>query len=326
MSPSDKNRDPRRSVSDPRIFFPSADPELIYLGNGQEDPPTSVRGRQALLLVERRTGRLRQALFGQTIIQGTCLPNKKCYLTSSSNNTFFVWDETRLAFERTLKFPAPYRPRWVFPDATGDTLYLGFDGKPRIERLDAVTLNGLTERTIDQSRAGGLAYLLRDPTSGELYALTEEVILNDRPITRLTADLQAVASFRLPWLRLLCGQGYLISMVIDNDRKELYATAILDGAVYIFDLTSGRYVGQVPVGVGVRQLAYDAVGHRLFASNYVDGTITVLDMTTRQSTDRIFIGKRAREMFYDSTNDRLYATSVNGWLEIDVSAGKKPGV
>ena len=78
---------------------------------------------------------------------------------------------------------------------------------------------------------------------------------------------------------------------LSPDGKELWVTSLLDDCVYIYDVSSRKFVGKVPTGGGPNWVAFKPDGKYLYVSNTDSDDVSVIDVKKRTEITRVKVGK-----------------------------------
>ena len=80
-------------------------------------------------------------------------------------------------------------------------------------------------------------------------------------------------------------------LALTPDGKELWVTSLLDDRVYIYDVKSKKFVGNVPTGGGPNWLAFTPEGKLVCVSNTDSDDVSVIAVKGRKELTRIKVGK-----------------------------------
>ncbi|HPM77560.1 MAG TPA: hypothetical protein PK961_10745 [bacterium] len=111
---------------------------------------------------------------------------------------------------------------------------------------------------------------------------------------------------------------YGFFLEIDPTGRQLFFTSFFTGELLIFDLDSLAIAQRVPLGLTVRDLAWDAKRRLLYVVNYYAGELLVYDPQRHQVMRRYDVGSIARHPVFDSTGDELLIRSNVGIFALDL--------
>jgi YVTN family beta-propeller protein len=72
-----------------------------------------------------------------------------------------------------------------------------------------------------------------------------------------------------------------------------------DNTVSVIDTTTNAVINTIPVGDGLREIAYDSINHRMYIGNFDDNTVSVINLCPRPQLQQ------------QSTNDIITTTGNN---------------
>ena len=102
-------------------------------------------------------------------------------------------------------------------------------------------------------------------------------------------------------------------LALSPDEKELWVTSLLDDAMYVYDISSQKIVGHVPVGSGPNWVAFSPDGKYVCVSNAADDNVSIIDVKARREVARLKVGHVPK---------RLVAASVPSGESSKQSASK----
>ncbi|HEV2194423.1 MAG TPA: beta-propeller fold lactonase family protein [Candidatus Acidoferrum sp.] len=102
-------------------------------------------------------------------------------------------------------------------------------------------------------------------------------------------------------------------LALSPDEKELWVTSLLDDAMYVYDVSSQKIVGHVPVGSGPNWVAFSPDGKYVCVSNAADDNVSIIDVKARREVARVKVGRVPK---------RLVAASVLAGEPIKQSPSK----
>ena len=80
-------------------------------------------------------------------------------------------------------------------------------------------------------------------------------------------------------------------LALSPDEKELWVTSLLDDAMYVYDVSSQKVVGHVPVGSGPNWVAFSPDGKYVCVSNAADDNVSIIDVKARREVARLKVGR-----------------------------------
>lgn len=92
-------------------------------------------------------------------------------------------------------------------------------------------------------------------------------------------------------------------LALSPDERELWVTSLLDDAMYVYDVSSQKIVGRVPVGSGPNWVAFSPDGKYVCVSNAAEDDVSIIDVKARGEVARLKVGQVPK---------RLVAASVGG--------------
>lgn len=92
-------------------------------------------------------------------------------------------------------------------------------------------------------------------------------------------------------------------LALSPDERELWVTSLLDDAMYVYDVSSQKIVGHVPVGSGPNWVAFSPDGKYVCVSNAAEDDVSIIDVKARGEVARLKVGREPK---------RLVAASVLG--------------
>lgn len=121
------------------------------------------------------------------------------------------------------------------------------------------------------------------------------------------------------------GEGGWDYLTFDGPSHRLFITR--ETHVQVFDVRSGRVVGDIPGTAGVHGVAIAAPEHRGFTSNGRADTATMFDLGTLKPLAQIKVGQKPDAIVYDASTHRVAV--MNGKSDditfIDAAAGRVVG-
>jgi YVTN family beta-propeller protein len=122
---------------------------------------------------------------------------------------------------------------------------------------------------------------------------------------------QPAAEFKSPWAM---NETYWSGLLHHPTKPLLYAanrgTSNLAGFVAIYDTTSGKFTGKIPVEVNPYELLMSRDMKHLFVSNWASNSISVIDLALNKVVRTIAVGANPNDMFL-AKDGRLYVSCGN---------------
>ncbi|MEO5495001.1 MAG: YncE family protein [Sphingomonas sp.] len=100
---------------------------------------------------------------------------------------------------------------------------------------------------------------------------------------------------------------------LDKTNKRVFMGCV-NSTMMVVDMTTGRIIANLPIGLGSDAVAFDARRKRVFSSNGRDGTISVYQQTSAddyRAMPPIATAVSARTMTVDSTTGRLFVVAAD---------------
>jgi hypothetical protein len=104
---------------------------------------------------------------------------------------------------------------------------------------------------------------------------------------------------------------------IDPPGRRAYLASTTSGTLRVLDLDTLQPVGQIPLEVGLRNLAFDPVRRLVLISSYFRGNLFVYSPERGEVVGKIFLGPRLRWVQVDAESGQWYATSAAGGFAVD---------
>jgi YVTN family beta-propeller protein len=181
---------------------------------------------------------------------------------------------------------------------------------------DLTIIDPVTEKVVATIPIGGKPETAVSDNLGKLYVNSEdknEIVVID--MTKYTV---------LNHWSLLPGEEPT-GLVIDLKTKRLFATC--DKLLVAMDATSGKIVGQLPIGEGCDGAAFDPTTNLIFTSNG-SGTVTVIKENSANSfsvLETIITKKSARTLTIDTKTHKLYLPAADmEAVPADAPKGTRP--
>jgi YVTN family beta-propeller protein len=181
---------------------------------------------------------------------------------------------------------------------------------------DLTIIDPATEKVVATIPVGGKPETAVSDNMGKLYVNSEdknEIVVID--IIKYTV---------LNHWSLLPGEEPT-GLVIDLKTKRLFATC--DKLLVAMDATTGKIVGQLPIGEGCDGAAFDPATHLIFTSNG-SGTVTVIKENSANSftvLETITTKKSARTITIDTKTHKLYLPAADmEAVPTDAPKGTRP--
>jgi uncharacterized protein (TIGR03437 family) len=286
--------------------------------------------------------------YGETIFNPSTMTNSG-FLTghypntltlSADASTLFVGDDeidlTGLQFLRvyntaagtngpTIALPASPTQSALSPD--GNTLYVvsSNDGYYQygVEPVDAVTTVNTTSMTpvnntfSDGSTCEALAV---QPTTGNVYVMCENTLLNTTPVIYITS-LNSDGTMSLVSYFTIGDLSY--GLAFSPDGTKLYVTLVNSSAVQVLDPTLGTILGNITVGASPTSITLNAGGTRGYVTNFGSNTVSVVDLTANSVIATVTVGTNPLAAALTFAGSTLSASPAT--LTFSGTVGSSPG-
>jgi len=105
---------------------------------------------------------------------------------------------------------------------------------------------------------------------------------------------------------------YFVSgLAVSRDEQRLYACALRQQALLVFDLAGDALPARIEVGAYPYTVVIDESRDRAYVSNWGGASISVIDLTAQQELLKIAVGDHPNAMVLSAGAGRLFVTSAN---------------
>ena len=120
----------------------------------------------------------------------------------------------------------------------------------------------------------------------------------------LAALAESAPDYHLVKTYKLGGEGGWDYLTLDPDARRLYISRATH--VIVFDIVSGKTVGDIPDTPGVHGIALAPGLGRGFTSNGREGTVSIFDLKTLKTLSKVKVGDNPDAILYDAATKRVF--------------------
>ena len=115
---------------------------------------------------------------------------------------------------------------------------------------------------------------------------------------------QSAPGYHLAQTYKLGGEGGWDYLTFDNNARRLYISRATH--VIVFDVDSGKTVGDIADTPGVHGIALAPEFGRGFTSNGREGTVSIFDLKTLQTLKKVKVGENPDAILYDPATKKVF--------------------
>jgi YVTN family beta-propeller protein len=97
-------------------------------------------------------------------------------------------------------------------------------------------------------------------------------------------------------MKLESAGTYTHGLGLSPDEKELWVTSLLDEAIYVYDLETGKIIAAPPTGDEPNWVTFSADGRYCIVTNGGENSVSVYSLKTHQEVARIPVGKAPKRL------------------------------
>jgi DNA-binding beta-propeller fold protein YncE len=141
----------------------------------------------------------------------------------------------------------------------------------------------------------------------------------------LAALAESAPGYHLVKTYKLGGEGGWDYLTLDPDARRLYISRATH--VIVFDVDSGKTLGDIPDTPGVHGIALASGLGRGFTSNGREGTVSIFDLKTLKTLNKVKVGDNPDAILYDPATKRVFTFNgkSNDATAIDAEKGTVVG-
>jgi DNA-binding beta-propeller fold protein YncE len=145
------------------------------------------------------------------------------------------------------------------------------------------------------------------------------------PLLAPGAMADSATGYHLVKTYKLGGEGGWDYLTLDPDARRLYISRATH--VIVFDVDSGKTVGDIPDTPGVHGIALAPGLDRGFTSNGREGTVSIFDLKTLKTLNKVKVGDNPDAILYDPATKRVFTFNgkSNDATAIDAEKGTVVG-